>query len=173
MLDFGFLIGRSGKLLNRKSKIGLRRDEVINYWLRLGAGVALGLCLMLSLLIPAASSAQTNEQATRSRNNKKTQQAAKQAAKAARVFDQIMSAPDRRIPQDLLDRAEAIGVFPGVVKAGVLLVGGRGGRGVINRGIAGGRGDPGFLHIACASTCAAMGGSSTDFMHCFIDTGCV
>ena len=142
---------------------------MINHWLKLSAGVALGLCLMLSLLIPAASSAQTNEQATRSRNNKKTQQAAKQAAKAARVFDQIMSAPDRRIPQDLLDRAEAIGVFPGVVKAGVLLVGGRGGRGVISRRIAGGWSAPAFFNIGGASIGPQIGASSTDFVLLFMN----
>jgi len=33
------------------------------------------------------------------------------------VFDEIMQTPDKAIPQDLLNRAKAIVVFPHVVKA--------------------------------------------------------
>ncbi|HMF55429.1 MAG TPA: lipid-binding SYLF domain-containing protein [Pyrinomonadaceae bacterium] len=133
-------------------------------WLKPCAGIALGICLTLSLLI-TASSAQTN----RSRNSRKTQEAARQAAKAARVFDQIMGAPDRRIPQDLLDRAEAIGVFPGVVKAGILIVGGRGGRGVISRRIPGGWSAPAFFNIGGGSIGPQIGASSTDFILLFMN----
>ena len=136
----------------------------MNRSLKIGACAALGICLMMSLLTHA-SSAQT----LRARNSKKTQAAAKQAAKAARVFDQIMGAPDHRIPQDLLDRAEAIGVFPGVVKAGVLIVGGRGGRGVISRRIAGGWGPPAFFNIGGASIGPQIGASSTDFVLLFMN----
>ena len=59
---------------------------------------------------------------------KQQREAAKKAADAARVFDQIMGAPDNSIPRELLDRAEAVAVFPGVLKAG-FVVGGRAGRG--------------------------------------------
>jgi len=54
------------------------------------------------------------------------------AREATKVFRKIMSVPDRAIPQELLEKAEAIGVFPNVVKAG-FIVGGRGGDGVVAR----------------------------------------
>src|SRR5947209_3805307 len=58
--------------------------------------------------------------------------AAEQSAKAAKAFDAIMQVPDKAIPQDLLAKAHAIGVFPQVVKV-ALSVGGEGGRGVVSR----------------------------------------
>src|SRR5581483_9285458 len=45
------------------------------------------------------------------------------------VFGEIMGTPDNAIPNELLDRAEGVAVFPSVLKAG-FIVGGRGGRGV-------------------------------------------
>src|SRR2546421_2261327 len=78
-------------------------------------------------------------QQERERSAKKARDAASQSAKAARVFDQIMGTRERSIPRDLLDRAEAVAVFPNVIKAG-FIVGGRGGRGVISRRVTGGLG---------------------------------
>src|SRR2546423_8233682 len=54
---------------------------------------------------------------------KQQKEASKKAANASRVFEQIMGAPDRSIPKDLLDRAEAVAVFPGMIKAGFVVVG--------------------------------------------------
>lgn len=45
--------------------------------------------------------------------------------RASAVFHEIMSAPDKGIPRDLLEHAHAVAVFPGVVK-GAFFVGGRG-----------------------------------------------
>src|SRR5262245_53333576 len=53
----------------------------------------------------------------------------KQSQKAAQVFTEIMQAPDKAIPQDILDDAECVAVFPDVLKAG-FIVGGRGVRGL-------------------------------------------
>src|SRR6266571_4479522 len=86
----------------------------------------LGFILMLGACL--TSPAQQN----RDRNTKKVSEAAKQSAKAARVFDEIMGTREKSIPQDLLDKAEAVAVFPSVFKAG-FIVGGRGGSGVISR----------------------------------------
>lgn len=47
---------------------------------------------------------------------------------AAKTFDQIMAAPDKGIPQDLLDRAKCLVIVPGLKKAG-FIVGGQYGRG--------------------------------------------
>src|SRR6266850_299585 len=60
-------------------------------------------------------------QQERERSAKKARDAASQSAKAARVFDQIMGTRERSIPLDLLDRAEAVAVFPGVIKAGFMV----------------------------------------------------
>lgn len=51
-----------------------------------------------------------------------------QSEKAAKVFQEIMGAPDKEIPREILDGAECVAVFPSVLKAG-LIVGGQGGRG--------------------------------------------
>src|SRR5215510_7472638 len=85
-------------------------------------------------------------QTSRERSTKKARQAADQSAKAARVFDQIMATREKSIPRDLLDRAEAVAVFPGVLKAG-FIVGGRGGSGVISRRVQGGWSAPAFFDL--------------------------
>jgi SH3 domain-containing YSC84-like protein 1 len=48
---------------------------------------------------------------------------------SAEVFQQIMSAPDKAIPQELLERAECVIIVPGMKRAG-FIVGGRYGKGV-------------------------------------------
>src|SRR5690349_5793194 len=53
------------------------------------------------------------------------------AKNAERVLSEIMQAPDKRVPSDLLGSAEAIAVIPDVVKAG-LVVGGRHGKGLLS-----------------------------------------
>src|SRR5258707_11816998 len=104
---------------------------------------ALGVCLLSSVFI--TSSAQQG----RERSTKKARAAAEQSAKAARVFDQIMATREKSIPRDLLDRAEAVAVFPSVIKAG-FIVGGRGGSGVISRRVAGGGGGPALFVLGGA-----------------------
>src|SRR2546423_15454334 len=60
---------------------------------------------------------------------KNVKEGASQSGKASTVFREIMGAPDKAIPKNVLDGAECIAVFPQVIKAG-FVVGGRGGRGV-------------------------------------------
>lgn len=112
--------------------------------------------------------AQTN----RDRSTKKARQAAEQAAKAARVFDQIMGTREKSIPRDLLDKAEAVAVFPSVFKAG-LIVGGRGGSGVISRRVAGGWSAPAFFDLGGGSVGLQIGASSTDYILLFMNEDAV
>jgi len=107
-------------------------------------------------------------QQSRERSTKKARAAAEQSAKAARVFNQIMGTRERSIPQDLLDKAEAVAVFPSVIKAGFIL-GGRGGRGVISRRVVGGWGAPAFFDLAGGSIGLQIGASSTDFILLFMN----
>ena len=129
---------------------------------------ALGLALVLSL--PATALAR---QQKASDVAKEQAEARKQAEKAARVFRQIMSVPDRAIPRELLENAEAVAVFPDVFKAGVLLVGGRGGKGIISRRIPGGWSAPAFFKVGGGSFGPQIGASSTDFVLLFMNEGAV
>jgi len=49
---------------------------------------------------------------------------------SARVFQEIMNAPDRGIPQDILAKAQCVGIIPGVKKAG-FIVGAKYGKGIM------------------------------------------
>ncbi len=99
---------------------------------------------------------------------KQLKEAEKKAKSAARVFEQIMDAPDHGLNRGLLDRAEAVAVFPGMLKAG-LVVGGRGGSGVISRRIAGGWSAPAYFKLAGASVGPQIGASKTDLVLLFMN----
>jgi SH3 domain-containing YSC84-like protein 1 len=93
-----------------------------------------------------------------------------QSDKAARVFKEIMDAPDKGIPQALLDKAECVAVFPNVLKAG-FIVGGRGGRGVASCRTASGWSAPAYFNLGGGSFGLQIGAESTDFVLLFMNTG--
>ena len=97
--------------------------------------------------------------------------ARKQSNKAALAFKQIMGVKEKAIPKQLLDDADAIAVCPDVVKAGIIIVGGRGGRCVISRRIPGGWGPPAFFNLGGGSIGPQIGASSTDFVMLFMNEG--
>ena len=121
-----------------------------------------------SILLLGSVFATASAQQGRERSTKKARAAADQSARAARVFDQIMGTRERSIPGDLLDKAEAVAVFPGVLKAG-FIVGGRGGSGVISRRVPGGWSAPAFFDLAGGSVGLQIGASSTDFILLFMN----
>ena len=126
------------------------------------------ICALVILSVAGSPLAQTG----RERNAKKTREAANQSAKAARVFDQIMATREKSISRDLLDRAEAVAVFPSVFKAG-FIVGGRGGSGVISRRVAGGWSAPAFFDLGGGSIGLQIGASSTDYILLFMNENAV
>ena len=126
--------------------------------------LTLSISFILMLVVVSASFAQT----TRERSMKKARAAADQSAKATRVFEQIMATHERSIPRDLLDRAEAIAVFPGVLKGG-FIVGGRGGSGVISRRVANGWSAPAFFDLGGGSVGLQIGVASTDYILLFMN----
>ena len=128
-------------------------------FVRASAFITVSLLLLTSVASVAHS---------QSKNAKRVADATSQAQKAAQVFTGIMNIPDQAIPQKLLDKAEAIAVFPSVVKAG-FIVGGRGGRGVISRRVKGGWGAPAFFNLAGGSFGLQIGASSTDFVLLFMN----
>lgn len=92
----------------------------------------------------------------------------KQSEKAAKVFREIMETPDQAIPNQLLDSAECVAVFPQVLKAG-FIVGGRGGRGVASCRTANGWSAPAFFNLGGGSVGFQIGAQSTDFVMLFMN----
>src|SRR5215510_7887842 len=93
----------------------------------------------------------------------RTQDAARHSNEAAKTFTEIMNVKDKAIPQELLDTAEAIAVFPGVIKA-AFVFGGRGGQGVISRRVKGGWSPPAFFNLGGGSFGPQIGAQKTDYV---------
>lgn len=93
----------------------------------------------------------------------RTRDAARHSGEAAETFTEIMNVRDKAIPQELLDTAEAIAVFPGVIKA-AFLFGGRGGQGVISRRVKGGWSAPAFFNLGGGSFGPQIGAQKTDYV---------
>jgi len=103
------------------------------------------------------------------KENKETKEAAEQSQKAATVLKEIMSTPDKAVPQKVLDGAECIAVFPQVIKGG-FIVGGRGGRGVAScRTAGGGWSAPAFFSMKGGSFGLQIGAEATDFVLLFMN----
>jgi lipid-binding SYLF domain-containing protein len=127
------------------------------------AGVFVGVAAFLLLVSPALS---------RDEHSSKSKEASEQSAKAAKAFDEIMQAPDKSIPRDLLARAKAIAVFLQVIKAS-FVIGGEGGRGVVSRRTGQGWSDPVFFRAGGGSVGWQIGASSTDFVLLFMNDDAV
>jgi lipid-binding SYLF domain-containing protein len=125
---------------------------------------AIALVSVSAFMIAAAAGMARSQ----SKNAKRLASATREAQKAADVFTEIMNVPDQAIPQKLLDKAEAIAIFPGVIKAG-FIVGGRAGDGVISRRIKGGWSAPAFFNLAGGSVGLQIGASKTDFVLLFMN----
>jgi len=91
------------------------------------------------------------------------QDATRHSREAAEVFTQIMNVRDKAIPKELLDKAEAIAVFPDVVKA-AFIFGGKGGQGLISRRTSNGWSAPAFFNLSGGSFGAQIGASKTDYV---------
>lgn len=83
--------------------------------------------------------------------------------RAAEVFEEVMQAPDKGIPQNLLDRAQCIVVVPGM-KKGAFGFGAKWGRGFFACRAASGTGwsAPGAVRVEGLSFGLQLGGSETD-----------
>ena len=91
------------------------------------------------------------------------QDATRHSTDAAKVFTEIMNVRERAIPKELLDKAEAIAVFPGVIKA-AFIFGGKGGQGVISRRTRKGWTAPAFFNLSGGSFGAQIGATKTDYV---------
>lgn len=118
-------------------------------------------------ILAGGVSAQT---ATAQPDAKKLNEARKRADSASRVIIQIMSDRDKSIPRDLLRKASAVVVFPGVLK-GAFVVGGQGGKGLVVRRTKDGWSAPAFLKMAGGSFGAQIGGSKIDYIMVIMNDG--
>jgi len=89
------------------------------------------------------------------------------ATNAVHVLNDIMQAPDKSIPQDLLRDAKAIAVIPDMIKAGFIF-GGRRGEGLISiKSPDGTWSNPSFITMTGGSIGFQAGVSSTDVILVF------
>jgi len=82
---------------------------------------------------------------------------------AATVLDEIQSAPDTGIPEDVLSSAECVAVVPSMLKAG-FVIGARYGRGVASCRTSKGWSAPAFLTIKGGSFGLQIGGQAVDLV---------
>jgi SH3 domain-containing YSC84-like protein 1 len=89
----------------------------------------------------------------------------KRLNEAAAVFSEIMAAPDKGIPQDLLEKARCIVIVPDL-KTAAFVFGGKYGKGYLSCRNESGRGwsAPGTVRIEGGSVGFQIGGSSTDLI---------
>ena len=91
----------------------------------------------------------------------------KRAENAVRVLNEVMQAPDKAIPRDLLQSAHAIVIVPDVLKAG-FVIGGRRGEGLMAVKTRDGTwSNPSFVNLTGGSVGFQAGVSSTDVVLVF------
>jgi lipid-binding SYLF domain-containing protein len=91
----------------------------------------------------------------------------RRAENAVRVLKEVMMAPDKRVPADLMKNAYAIAVIPDVIKAG-FVIGGRHGSGLVSVKTADGTwSNPSFISMTGGSIGFQAGVSSTDVILVF------
>ena len=95
--------------------------------------------------------------------------AAERLAESATILKEVMGAPDKGIPSDLLKSAQCVVIVPGLKKAG-LIVGGKYGRGfLVCRGADKAWGAPAALRIEGGSFGFQIGASETDVIMLLMD----
>lgn len=124
------------------------------------------MAIAMTMLVTGIASAQ-GDAAARKNDIK---QAGETSRKAAKVFNEIMRAPDKAIPKELLDKAEAVAIFPGVINA-AFVFGGRGGMGIVSRRTATGWSPPAFFKIGGGSFGFQIGGQKIDYIMLIMNDG--
>jgi SH3 domain-containing YSC84-like protein 1 len=125
----------------------------MKYSLRQRLICAFSSCLLLVISANLASAQKSS----------RLQEATRRAQEASEVFTEIMNVRERAIPKELLNKAEAIAVFPDVIKA-AFIIGGKGGKGLISKRTPKGWSAPAFFNIGGGSFGAQIGASKTDYV---------
>jgi lipid-binding SYLF domain-containing protein len=96
--------------------------------------------------------------------------AARHSNEAAKVLREVMGVPEKEIPRDLLESAEAVAVCPGVVKAAFILGGRKGDCVISRRTLKRQWGSPVYYNLTGGSFGAQIGASKTDFVLLFMNS---
>ena len=90
---------------------------------------------------------------------------ARRISEAGIVLNEIMDAADKSVPRSIMEKAEAIAVFPSTLKGG-LVVGGQRGRGILSvrDKKTGAWSAPAFLTVTGGSIGAQIGGQAMDLV---------
>src|SRR5579884_664024 len=116
----------------------------------------LKMCVLITVLaVPALASSDRRDDGERIR-------------RATQVFREIMSTPDKAIPQELLESAKCVAIIPGE-KELAFVFGGEYGKGVATCRTAHGWSAPIFLAVGGGSFGLQIGGSSTDLVMVFMN----
>lgn len=110
--------------------------------------------------------ANTNDAKKASKKDKKSDElkdAKERVQKASDTLTEIMGDADKSIPRELIEKAQAVVVFPGSTKA-AFIFGGRGGSGLVVRRTASGWTAPAFLNMGGASFGPQIGVSKNDYI---------
>ncbi len=113
----------------------------------------LTMAIVLALAMPSLADSNRNDDIERINNS-------------AEVFREIMSTPDKGIPQELLESAKCIAIIPAEKKF-AFVVGGDYGKGLVTCRTAQGWSAPLFLTIGGGSVGFQIGGVSTDLVMIF------
>src|SRR5438876_6189074 len=82
---------------------------------------------------------------------------------AANVLDEIQSAPEQGVPEEVLGSAECVAIVPSMLKGG-FIVGARYGRGVASCRTPKGWGEPAFFVVEGGSVGLQIGGQAGDLV---------
>ena len=94
----------------------------------------------------------------------KDREPVKRLDEAAAVFSEVMAAPDKGIPQELLENAHCVVIVPGL-KTAAFIIGGKYGKGYLScRNGGAGWSAPGTVRIEGGSVGFQIGGSETDLI---------
>jgi lipid-binding SYLF domain-containing protein len=115
--------------------------------------------LALSLLATGTAFASDKEDAAHG---------AKKLTEATAVYHELIAAPDRAVPKELLENCKCIAVLPSVLKAAIGY-GARHGSGVMICRTASGWSDPAFVNITGGSFGMQLGAESTDLVLFFMN----
>ena len=85
----------------------------------------------------------------------------KRISESATVLNEIMSANDKSIPEDLLEKAQCVGIIPNLKRAG-FIVGGKYGKGIVVCRAAGGWSAPSMVRVEGGSVGLQIGAGETD-----------
>jgi lipid-binding SYLF domain-containing protein len=111
------------------------------------------IAITLTMALPSRADSTLNDDVERINNS-------------AAVFQEIMNAPDKGIPQELLESAKCIAIIP-AVKEFAFVAGGEYGKGLVTCRTKDGWSAPSFLTVGGGSLGFQIGGSSTDLIMVF------